>query len=620
MYITFTLKNQIIKRTDKNIVVANSKNYLRAKFTFLTDDWGGTVTGIFNGFTAILDKNNECVVPWEALQFPGELMVSAFCGDRQTANKAFLPIMESGYTVRQTPEPPTPDVYQQLIAIAKNAENVANSVRSDADAGKFKGEMGPQGPKGADGTVAFDDLTEEQRESLVGPQGPKGDPGQQGPQGLTGPQGVQGIPGPAGEKGEKGDPGEKGDKGDRGDPGPSGATGPTGAIGPKGDPGEQGPQGIQGPPGQQGPQGPKGDTGPRGPQGETGPQGPKGDTGPQGIQGETGPQGPAGIDGAQGPQGEPGKDGTSFVVKDRYETLEALKIAVPSASPGDAYAVGTPENNEIYIWSESFQDYTSVGKLQGPAGPQGPQGEIGPQGPSGPVGPQGEKGDTGIQGPKGEPGEQGPKGDTGIQGPQGETGPQGPKGDPGSQGIPGETGPQGPKGDPGEKGPKGDTGIQGPQGETGPQGPKGDPGPQGIPGEQGPKGDQGPQGAVGPAGADGKTPVIGVDYWTEKDKEQIVQETTEAIGHFHLSRAVVIPTNWSGSSPPFTQSVSVPEVVENDRPHVGPILSDDINTGLEEEAAFNCITKGVPQNGSIMFYCFEEKPDRAVTIQIEVNR
>lgn len=153
MYITFTLKNQIIKRTDKNIVVANSKNYLRAKFTFLTDDWGGTVTGIFNGFTAILDKNNECVVPWEALQFPGELMVSAFCGDRQTANKAFLPIMESGYTVRQTPEPPTPDVYQQLIAIAKNAEEVANSVREDADAGVFDGDpgkVGPEGPSGLD--------------------------------------------------------------------------------------------------------------------------------------------------------------------------------------------------------------------------------------------------------------------------------------------------------------------------------------------------------------------------------------------------------------------------------------------------------------------------------------
>lgn len=145
MYITFTLKNQIIKRTDKNIVVANSKNYLRAKFTFLTDDWGGTVTGIFNGFTAILDKNNECVVPWEALQFPGELTVSAFCGDRQTANKVYLPIMESGYIVRQTPEPPTPDVYQQLIDIAKNAESVANSVREDADAGKFDGKPGAPG-------------------------------------------------------------------------------------------------------------------------------------------------------------------------------------------------------------------------------------------------------------------------------------------------------------------------------------------------------------------------------------------------------------------------------------------------------------------------------------------
>lgn len=153
MYITFTLKNQIIKRTDKNIVVANSKNYLLAKFTFLTDDWGGTVTGIFNGFTAILDKNNECVVPWEALQFPGELMVSAFCGDRQTANKAFLPIMESGYTVRQTPEPPTPDVYQKLIEVAKNAEDVARSVREDANSGAFDGkpgQIGPQGPAGLD--------------------------------------------------------------------------------------------------------------------------------------------------------------------------------------------------------------------------------------------------------------------------------------------------------------------------------------------------------------------------------------------------------------------------------------------------------------------------------------
>lgn len=94
------------------------------------------------------------------------------------------------------------------------------------------------------------------------------------------------------------------------------------------------------------------------------------------------------------------------------------------------------------------------------------------------------KGETGATGPQGIQGETGPKGDTGATGPKGETG------------ATGSTGPQGPKGD---KGDKGDTGA------TGPQGPKGD------------------TGASGTNGKDGKTPVKGTDYYTEADKQEIVQ-------------------------------------------------------------------------------------------------
>lgn len=61
----------------------------------------------------------------------------------------------------------------------------------------------------------------------------------------------------------------------------------------------------------------------------------------------------------------------------------------------------------------------------------------------------------------------------------------------------------------GATGPKGDTGETG---ATGPQGPKGD------------TGETGPQGPSGAAGADGKTPVKGTDYWTEADKQEIVDE------------------------------------------------------------------------------------------------
>ena len=49
-------------------------------------------------------------------------------------------------------------------------------------------------------------------------------------------------------------------------------------------------------------------------------------------------------------------------------------------------------------------------------------------------------------------------------------------------------------------------------------------GPQGDPGAAGPKGDTGAPGPQGPAGANGYTPVRGVDYWTEEDKQEILDE------------------------------------------------------------------------------------------------
>lgn len=71
----------------------------------------------------------------------------------------------------------------------------------------IQGPRGEQGPKGADGSVTFADLTDEQKESLRGPQGERGLQGEQGPQGEKGeqgPQGERGEQGPQGEQGPKG--------------------------------------------------------------------------------------------------------------------------------------------------------------------------------------------------------------------------------------------------------------------------------------------------------------------------------------------------------------------------------------------------------------------------------
>jgi hypothetical protein len=112
-----------------------------------------------------------------------------------------------------------------------------------------QGEQGPQGPIGDTGPKG-----EQGIQGIQGPQGPKGDTGPQGEQGPIGPQGPIGETGPQGPIGPQGEQGPKGEDGTitfeeltpeqketlRGEPGPQGPQGEQGPAGPQG---EQGPAG-----------------------------------------------------------------------------------------------------------------------------------------------------------------------------------------------------------------------------------------------------------------------------------------------------------------------------------------------------------------------------------------
>lgn len=356
-------------------------------------------------------------------------------------------------------------------------ETIVTGLKGDTGPQGEKGDTGEQGPKGdqgltgpvivpyvdASGVMSFtiqDTAIAPQAVSVRGPQGPQGVQGEQGAQGTRGPQGLQGVQGIQGPKGETGEQG------------PAGATGATGA------------------------------TGAQGPAGPAGPKGEQGDTGATGAPGGRGPEGPQGPIGPQGPVGPAGKDGTSLYIEDSYPTLAALKNAIPAGNDKMYYV---QEDGECYIYSETANDWVSVGALQGPIGPQGPQGV---QGPQGEVGPTGATGATGATGPKGAPGEKGADGaaatitvGTVTSGAAASVTNSGttsaavfdfvlPKGD------------KGEKGDTGATGPQGETGATGPAGATGATGPQGE---QGIQGIQGPVGPQGEQGPAGVAGADGKS-------------------------------------------------------------------------------------------------------------------
>jgi len=117
MLLTFTIKKQLIRRTDCEIPVAKSENYLYAQFSF-SDEWVGTKTAIFNNgtaYSAILDEDNKCLVPWEVITESG-FSVSVYCGDRITANISFVKVLPTGYIEGQTPADPTPTVYEQILA------------------------------------------------------------------------------------------------------------------------------------------------------------------------------------------------------------------------------------------------------------------------------------------------------------------------------------------------------------------------------------------------------------------------------------------------------------------------------------------------------------------------
>ena len=172
-----------------------------------------------------------------------------------------------------------------------------------------EGPAGPAGADGVDGTVSFEDLTEEQRESLRGPQGV---PGKDGVNGAPGADGKDGAPGPQGPAGPEGPQGPQGLPGKDGAIGPQG---PAGADGTDGEPGADGQSALQVWLAQEENAGKtaddffaalKGETGERGPEGPQGLQGERGPEGPQGPQGERGPEGPQG---PQGPAGEGGGGG-----------------------------------------------------------------------------------------------------------------------------------------------------------------------------------------------------------------------------------------------------------------------------------------------------------------------
>ena len=141
MTLTFYVNNQSLSLNpnQKNIeIVADSKNYLVAKFIFQSQDWknknikyalfshnGKTYKKILGAEAGLAE--NECLVAPEVIK-AGAFSVSVFCESLITTHTIDIPVRASGYTEKIENQNANPSVMEQMNQLMYKYASLCNSI------------------------------------------------------------------------------------------------------------------------------------------------------------------------------------------------------------------------------------------------------------------------------------------------------------------------------------------------------------------------------------------------------------------------------------------------------------------------------------------------------------
>lgn len=104
---------------------------------------------------------------------------------------------------------------------------------------------------------------------------------------------------------------------------------------------------------------------------------------------------------------------------------------------------------------------------------------------------------------------------------------------------------------------------------------------------------------------------------------EIPEVTPESIGAATVLKrtAAFVFSNWS-SAAPYTQTIEVDGVLSTDIPFIydRSYSSDDASKALARHESWNRIQKIVAGNGTLTAYCYEEKPEYEIPINVVIVR
>ncbi len=155
-----TVNKTALEAAGSVLLTSGARNVYPCRFHFSQDWQELDKTAVFwtreKSICVPLGITGECQIPWEVLETWGESLYVGIYGT-QNGELVMPTVMtklgeiHKGAAMGDIAQEPAPEVYEQILALAANAERIAQSVREDADSGRLDGAVGPQGPAGPKG-------------------------------------------------------------------------------------------------------------------------------------------------------------------------------------------------------------------------------------------------------------------------------------------------------------------------------------------------------------------------------------------------------------------------------------------------------------------------------------